>query len=239
MPDTFHTEILSIIEANSGSPTLHTFSDNYLGNSHPRYPIDVPTMRLIAKEWMKANKKMSASRFQKLLASLIKGKSSTEKQMAGMLLDVSTKDQRKFDPACFDDWLNHLVGWVEIDTVCTGKYAITEIPYNFVIWKKLLTNFSKSKNINKRRASMVFLCSPLSQETNIPLADLAFKVIDKLKSEKEILITKAISWLLRSMVRYHKSRVADYVKANRETLPAIAVRETLIKIETGKKTARV
>jgi 3-methyladenine DNA glycosylase AlkD len=238
MPDKFHTEILSIIKANSGSPTLHTFSDGYLGNTHPRYPIDAPSLRLIAKEWMKANKNMTANGFQKLLASLIKGKSSTEKIMAGIMLDASTKDQRKFNPVCFNKWLDHLVGWAEIDSVCTGKYAITEIPCNFATWKKLLLGFSKSKNINKRRASLVFLCSPLSQETNAQLASLAFTIIDKLKSEKEILITKAISWLLRSMVRYHKKLVADYVRANRELLPAIAVRETMVKIETGKKTTK-
>jgi hypothetical protein len=29
--------------------------------------------------------------------------------------------------------------------------------------------------------------------------------------------------------------VSDYVKINRETLPAIAVRETMVKIETGRK----
>jgi 3-methyladenine DNA glycosylase AlkD len=239
MPDKLHTEILSIIKANSGSPTLHTFSDSYLGNTHPRYPIDVPTLRVIAKEWMRANKNMTAARFQKLLTSLIKGKSSTEKTMAGILLDASTKEQRKFNPFCFDGWLDHLVGWSEIDSVCTGKYTITEIPPNFEAWKKLLLGFSKSKNINKRRASLVFLCSPLSQETNAPLARLALTIIDKLKNEKEILITKAISWLLRSMVRYHKSMIADYVKSNRESLPAIAVRETMVKIETGKKTARL
>lgn len=239
MSDKFHDEILKIIKANAGTPTLHTFSDSYLGNTHPRYPINTPDLRLIAKEWMKEHKSMTAIRFQKLLTSLIKGKSSTEKTMTGILLDVSTKDQRKFDPACFNDWLNHLVGWAEIDSVCTGKYTITEIPTNFATWKKLLLGFSKSKNIGKRRASLVFLCSPISQGPNPQLANLAFTLIDKLKSEKEILITKAISWLLRSMVRYHKSMVADYLKSNRESLPAIAVRETMVKIETGKKNIKL
>ncbi|HZX73597.1 MAG TPA: DNA alkylation repair protein, partial [Cyclobacteriaceae bacterium] len=123
-----HKELLDLIIENSGKPTQHTFLDSYLGNDHPRYPINSPTLRLIAKEWMKEHSAISASDFEKLLTSLIKGKSSTEKFMAGMLMDICTKEQRKFDPKIFDVWLDHLVGWAEVDVVCTGVYSATEIP---------------------------------------------------------------------------------------------------------------
>ena len=234
-----HQEILSLIKENANTPTQHIFLEGYLGNAHPKYAIDNPTLRLIAKEWMRDHKTMKADGFQKLISSLVKGKSATEKMMAGMLLDVSTKEQRSFDPAHFDQWLNHVEGWAEVDTLCTGKYPITEIPTKLTTWKKLLLAFSKSKNINKRRASLVFLCSPASKEANEALANIAFVLIDRLKGEKEILITKAISWLLRSLVRYHKNMVSNYVNANRDTLPAIAVRETMVKMETGKKSGKI
>ncbi|MDP2951009.1 MAG: DNA alkylation repair protein, partial [bacterium] len=64
---------------------------------------------------------------------------------------------------------------------------------------------------------------------------LAFENIEKLKPEKDILITKAISWLLRNLIKYHKKEVADYLKKNKNSLPKIAVRETEKKIKTGKK----
>ena len=92
-----HKEILSLINNLSGQATQHTFSDSYLGNSHPRYPINAPTLRRIAKEWMKEHRALPTSDFVKLLTSLIKGVSSTEKVMAGILLDTSTREQRKFD----------------------------------------------------------------------------------------------------------------------------------------------
>jgi hypothetical protein len=38
------------------------------------------------------------------------------------------------------------------------------------------------------------------------------------------------------MVKHHKVLVADYIEENRTTLPSIAVRETLTKIDTGRKT---
>jgi 3-methyladenine DNA glycosylase AlkD len=64
----------------------------------------------------------------------------------------------------------------------------------------------------------------------------ALENVTELKSEKAVLITKAISWVLRSMVKHHKTLVTQYVKENKDTLPAIAVRETLIVLKTGKKT---
>ena len=233
-----HKEILELIIGLSGQETEHTFSDSYLGNSNPRYPINAPTLRSIAKEWMKDHKDLPVSPFEKLLTSLIKGKSSTEKSMAGMLLDISTNAQRKFKPEIFEEWLDHLQGWAEVDTVCTGKYTISEIPTNFKIWKPILNRLSKSKNINKRRASLALLCSPVRYAHDPGISKTAFQIIDRLKNEDAILITKAISWLLRSMVKLYKSEVQHYVDANEDMLPKLAVRETKTVLLTGKKTAR-
>jgi len=233
-----HREILDAIISLSGKATQHTFSDSYLGNDHPRFPISAPVLRAIAKEWMRDHKDITAETFAALLTSLVEGKSSTEKCMAGILLDYSTNAQRQFDPALFDHWLDHLVGWAEVDSVCTGTYTINEIPLQWKKWKPLLIRFSKSKNIQKRRASIVLLCSPLRKPGNEALIEVAFENIDRLKSEKEILITKAISWVLRSMDKHYRKLLKEYLKANADTLPKIAVRETMIKLETGTKTKR-
>ena len=233
-----HKEILKLIIDLSGQGTEHTFSDSYLGNSNPRYAIDAPTMRAIAKEWMKEHRHLTASQFENLLTSLIKGKSSTEKSMAGMLLDVSTKEQKKFNPEIFEDWIDYLQGWAEVDTVCSGRYMITEVPNNFKQWKSILIRLSKSKNINKRRASMVILCSPVRYTYSSEISKLAFQIIDRLKGESAILITKAISWLLRSMVKLYKAEVQHYVYDNIDSLPKIAIRETRTVLLTGKKTNR-
>lgn len=236
MKNKFHDELLNLIKENSGAPTQHTFLDSYLGNDHPRYPINIPTLRTIAKDWSTAHRNVTPKEFQQLIGSLIHGKSSTEKTMAGVLLDLSTKEQRTFDPVCFDEWLDQLIGWAEIDCVCTGAYTVTEIPGNWKSWHNLLIRFSKSKNINKRRASLVLLCSPMRKAADERLAQQALENIDRLKHESEILITKAISWLLRSMIKHHRHEVVGYLKENKETLPKIAVRETLTVLKTGKKT---
>lgn len=230
-----HQEILEAVSANSGTPTQHSLRDSYLGNQYPKYAIDNPTLRRIAKEWMRDHLDLSAREFKNVISSLMKGNSATEKMIAGMILDASKPAQRKFKPVIFNQWLNHTQGWALVDSLCTGSYTADELPRQWPDWKKLVIKLSKSNNINKRRASLVLLCSPVRKHPEKQLAEVALANIDQLKHEKEILITKAISWLLRSLVKHHKKLVTDYVRMNKSTLPAIAVRETLTKIKTGKK----
>jgi 3-methyladenine DNA glycosylase AlkD len=238
MLNNHHQAILKLIKEHSGKATQHTFLDGYLGNSHPRYPINAPTLRKLARDWMKAHQDLSATEFAGLLSSLAEGKSSTEKCMVGILLDYAIPLQRKFNPKVFNIWLDHLEGWAEVDSVCTGRYTATEIPENWNAWEKQLQQFSKSKNINKRRASLVLLCSPLRNTIDRKLADTALQNVDRLKNEKDILITKAISWVLRTMEKHHRPLLVEYLHENKDSLPKIAVRETMIKLNTGTKTKR-
>lgn len=238
MKSPFYRQILHDIQKNAGEPTTHTFLDSYLGNQHPRYPISAPVLRSIAKEWMKTHAELPAGALAELLTDLIHSPSSTEKWMAGILLDYSKPEQRDFEPKLFDEWLDHLEGWAEVDAVCTNKYSRTEIAARWHKWKPLLIKFSKSTNISKRRASLVLLCSPLSQSENKDLSEMALLNVERLKTEKSVLITKAISWVLRSMVRYNRKVLETYLSKFGSTLPKIALRETMVKLETGRKTRR-
>jgi 3-methyladenine DNA glycosylase AlkD len=238
MGNPIHQNLLHLIKENSGKGTQHTFSDSYLGNTHPRYEITAPVLRKIAKEWMREHVDLTAAEFADLLASLIAGKSSTEKMFAGMLMDYSTQDQRDFDPGLFDQWLEHLQGWAEVDAICTGDYSVTHIPAKWKRWKPLLKKFSRDPNIQKRRASLVLLCSPVRYTDEPALGNAAIEHIERLKKEKEILITKAISWLLRSLIKNYRQIVIDYMQKNADSLPKIAVRETMVKLKTGTKTKR-
>ncbi|MEO8475196.1 MAG: DNA alkylation repair protein [Chryseolinea sp.] len=233
-----HKDILELIKKHSGNATKHTFADDYLGNNHPRYAISMPALRIVAKSWMFGHRDMDAVTFGKLLTSLAEGESGTEKTMVGILMDYAQKDQKKFNPRLFDNWLDHLMGWAEVDAVCSCRYTRTEIIAQWQAWKPIIVKFSKSKNISKRRACLVLLIVPVRMTDDNRLSALALQVIDRLKHEKEILITKAISWLLRSMIKKHKNLILQYLKNEGENLPKIALRETLVKIKTGIKNKR-
>lgn len=231
---TLHRELLNEIIKNSIKPTQHTFSNNYLGNTNPRYAISMPKLRSVGKSWHK-KRALTAKEFYQLVTSLLKAPSSTEKMLGGIFLDFDRKHLDEFDPKILKSWLNHVQGWAEVDTLCYGHFKVDHLLENWSAWKKLLSNLNKSKNINKRRASIVLLCKPLTRSDDERISKAAFQMIDSLKHEKEILITKAISWTLRSMVKLHRVDLQKYLNKNRNSLPAIAVRETTTKLKTGRK----
>ena len=235
---TAHRDLLKQIVGKAGKPKPNPFLDNYLGNKHPKYAINSPTLRGIAREWVRSHKDVPPNELADVLRSLVCGKSCTEKMLAGLLLDSAHKEQRAITPAWLDRYLNHLVGWVEVDTLCTGRYAEAEILNQWSAWRPQLNRFAKSDNIQKRRASLVLLCSPLRKHGDPRLLKQAFLTIDKLDHEKDVLITKAVSWVLRSALAHFPGEVKKYVTLNADRLPKIAVRETMTKLTTGTKTKR-
>lgn len=238
MTDSLHLEIVKTIRKQAGKPSKDAFLNSYLGNDHLIYQIKTPPLRKIARSWIREHRDLSPSQFADVLSGLIQGPSFTEKVTAGMLLGYSAPEQRSFNPEIFDSWLEHLVGWAEVDAVCTNNYSVTQIPGDWRRWKKLLNRFSKDENISKRRASLVFLCAPLRQVYDEEIAAQAFKLIDRLSHEKHVMITKAISWLLRSMTTPYRREVERYLETNAASLPKIAVRETRTKLDLGTKSKR-
>lgn len=152
-----------------------------------------------------------------------------------MLFGYLGKLRKQVKPKDIDRWLNNLKGWAQVDSLCQSNFTAKDLLDNWNNWKRFLIKLSKDKNINKRRASLVFLTKPVRDSNDRRLAKLALKNINKLKAEKEILITKAISWLLRDMIKNHRKKVESYLKENSKTLPKIAVRETKKKLLTGRK----
>jgi 3-methyladenine DNA glycosylase AlkD len=136
-------------------------------------------------------------------------------------------------------WLENLEGWAEIDSICQNKFKAKEILGNWGEWHNFLNSWNISSQISKRRASLVLLTGPVGQVNDKRLSTLAFENIDNTKGEKDILITKAISWLLRSLIKNNKEEVSRYLEENKESLPKIATRETKVKLKHGKKTYRL
>jgi 3-methyladenine DNA glycosylase AlkD len=62
--------------------------------------------------------------------------------------------------------------------------------------------------------------------------------VDRLLDEREPMVTKAISWVLRQMTRHQADEVALYVESRGERLAALPRREVLNKLRTGRKNGR-
>ena len=134
-----------------------------------------------------------------------------------------------------DSWLGELEGWAEVDSTCQTVFSAADLLADWHGWEALLEALSLDDNVNKRRASLVLLTAPITKSADERILELSFRLIDRLKSEKDKRITKAVSWLLRKGIKQHRAAIADYLDANAESLPAIALRETRKKLATGKK----
>jgi 3-methyladenine DNA glycosylase AlkD len=209
-------------------------NDSYAGSGHLYYDVSVPVRRKMAKRWLKENKGIPDAEFLAVVGSLFGGESHEEKTLASILLSHHPSRRKAVGPKQLNAWLDQLVGWAEIDSLCT-IFTADEVLADRHEWERFIATLARHKNINKRRAALVFLTGPLRRSDDKRLAALGFRTIEMMKSERAIIITKAVSWLLRSMVAHNRRAVAAYIKENHHSLPAIAVRETSRKIATGRK----
>lgn len=207
--------------------------NKYLGTPNYVYGLKSSQFGDIAKKWISENKNITEKDFVDLLDSLNNGKSVEEKIFVGTFLGRFPQFRKSLDLNYLEKWFGNVVGWVEVDTLCS--FESEEVLERWREWKELLLRLNKDSNIQRRRASLVLLTRPVRKSSDNRLSELAFQLIDPLKGEKEILITKAVSWLLRALTKNHPKEVEVYLTENSETLPKIALRETWNKLKTGKK----
>ena len=239
MTNKYHLELMSEVKAHARqlSQSEKEKLQRYIGTNKIFYAMGADTQRKIIKEWTKKHPDITEPEYIELLSSLCQGDSVNETSLASGLLESLPKLRTNVKPQHLDAWLNRARGWAEVDSICQSKFTAAELLTNWKEWKSLLTKLASDDNIHKKRASLVLLTKPVRDSEDTRLADLAFTNIDKLKKEREILITKAISWLLRDLIKHNRPRVETYLKQNEDTLPRIALRETKTKLQTGRKTA--
>jgi 3-methyladenine DNA glycosylase AlkD len=213
-------------------------NDSYTGSGHPFFCVSIPELRRMGRAWLAAHRRDADADLLAVTDALFRGEAYEEKVLAAVLLQSNARIWRQITPAMVDAWLDDLNGWAEIDSLCTGAFWEVAMAADWPAWRALIERLSADANINKRRAALVLLTAPTRRSDDPRFRDLGFEMVERLKGERPILITKAVSWLLRSMAIQHGAAVAAYLEANAASLPAIAVRETRTKLATGTKTGR-
>jgi 3-methyladenine DNA glycosylase AlkD len=213
----------------------YQFVERYLGTKRKFLNVKSPERDKILCNIVKEIKDLDKQEIIKLLDDLILSDTFEYINFAGKLISKSPKARESVTFEILEKWLTPTTGWAECDSICQSLFSEKEVLEKWGEWQKTIMKFSQSKNIQLRRASLVLQVKPIRESTNENLAELAFETIEKLKGEKEVLITKAVSWLLRALAMQNKEEVRKYLENNKSTLPPIAFRETMRKIETGKK----
>ena len=228
----YHVGVLEEIKINKGTAN---YGQSTMGTTKLCYQVTVPCRRKIAVNFIKKYPQLVSKELITLLDYLFMGKSHEEITLGGLLLEYLPKLKRELNPQSLDKWLEHTEGWAEVDTLCQSNWKAEILLSNWPAWEKLLNKFVIDRNIHKRRASLVILNKAIRQSDDTRLSEMVFKNIELLKHEKNILITKAISWLLRSLIDKHRLVLEKYLLKNEVSLPKIAVREVKNKLKTGKK----
>ena len=213
-------------------------NDSYTGSGHPFFNVSIPDLRRIARTWLAAHRRDTDPELFAVVDALFRGEAYEEKVLAAVLLGSNPRIWRQVTPAMVDGWMEDLKGWAEIDSLCAGAFWAEAMTTGWPAWRALIQQLARDPNIHKRRAALVLLTAPTRKSDDPRFRDLGFEVVERLKPERPILITKAVSWLLRSMAPRHGPAVGAYLEANAASLPAIAVRETRTKLATGTKTGR-
>ena len=218
-----HQELLAAIEAfASAENTALAQGNRYVGTSKPVYLMKSASIGLIFREFTRRHSDLTLAEFVPLLDSLSQGETYNEYTAVGVLLGAYPKLRRELDPWRLDRWLEHARGWAEVDTICQTNFTALELLSDWETWSALLSALAGRENIHQRRASLVLLTKPLRESDDPRLAALAFANVESLKHEKDILITKAVSWILRALIKHHRMEVEAYLEAQAEGLPKIA-----------------
>jgi 3-methyladenine DNA glycosylase AlkD len=240
--DPGHAELLAELVRQAGHGPSHPEAidpgDSYTAGGHPFYRVSVPDRRRMVKAWLAGRKQLRATDVLATADSLILGPSFEEKTLGCMLLEYRSDVRSLVTPQMVEAWLEELAGWAEVDSLCQSTFPAEQLLDDWDSWRACILRLSQSDDINQRRASLVLLTSPVRHSADGRLVDLALIVLDKAKSERAVLISKAVSWLLRALVENHHDVVSHYLETNESTLPAIAKRETRVKLRTGTKRGR-
>lgn len=231
----YHHEILEAIKKAAFCPPKHQWLNKYLGSENLIYNLKTAVRCRLLKDWAKKHLTIKKEELETLLDSLAEGESLEEKISLSNILRNFPRLRQEIKLSQIENWLENLNGWCEVDSLCQNTFPAKEILARWSEWEKLIRRLNKNDDLNKKRASLVLLCKLARDTDDIEVAELALELIDGLKKEKSILITKAISWLLRSLIKNHRSLVENYLAKNAISLPAIAVRETRNKLATGNK----
>jgi 3-methyladenine DNA glycosylase AlkD len=206
----YHLELTSEVKAHANqlSQSQKERLERYLGKDKTCYVMGADTQRAIIKNWIRKHPSLTEPEYIELLNSLCERESVNEIFAAGELLDSLPKLRKAVEPRYLDVWLNNAHGWAEVDSLCQSKFRASEVLANWKEWQGLLTKLASSDNVKKKRASLVLLTRPVRDSEDTRLGNLAFMNINKLKNHRDILFTKAISWLLRDLIKHNrKSRI--------------------------------
>ena len=201
------------------------------------YGVRMPDLQEIARAWQQAHPQVTRDELLALVEALWHAPSHEERVCAMLLLLRTKRLARTLRWEDFDRWRRLVDNWGLDDLLATkifGPWVLLEPTSRLAHLETLVGD----ADVWSRRLALVATVPLNRTQPGRLMPELTFGLVDRVKGERDPMITKAVSWALRELARSEPEHVAAYVEANRGALAAHAVREVHNKLRTGLKSGK-
>ena len=132
-----------------------------------------------------------------------------EGHVGNAILTLGIDDIKPEHFSRIDKLLGYFNNWDEVDNFSINVMQTLLNRYTKDTLN-LLNSWNRSKNMRKRRASVVVFVRKVGASGSY--TDVVFEFCDKLLCDEEDLVLKAVGWVLKDNIVGSKKRVIDYIK---------------------------
>lgn len=197
----------------------------YMKSAMPYRGVSAPVIRRLCREAFTAHPLTTVGQWRRIVLELWRRAAFREERYAAVLLTESRR-YRDFltfaSVPMFEEMIVSGAWWDFVDPIA-GHSLGAILRAEPKRMKPLMRRWSKDQDMWKRRASI--LCQlGFKRETDLKLL---YDCLEPNLSHKDFFIRKAIGWSLRQYAWTDPKEVRRYVKANRDRLSSLSVREAM------------
>jgi 3-methyladenine DNA glycosylase AlkD len=201
------------------------------------YGLRIFEIRKIVRDWRRKHTDVNLADLLTLVEALWSGTSREERLVALELLKHYPDSILQLTWTQFDRWRRDLDSWELTDILGLSVLGVW-VASRPDLREQHLCDLLADEDVWSRRLGLVAGIGLNRALQNVESATLVLEMVDEEKDDRHPMITKAVSWTLRSLGTRHPDAVLAYLEANEQLLAAHVVREVTNKLTTGRKDGR-
>jgi 3-methyladenine DNA glycosylase AlkD len=209
----------------AGDPVKAPVMQAYMKSAMPYHGVPTPLLRQVCKAMFAEVRFSAAAQWQSLMLEIWRGARFREERYACLYL-AGDKRARAFQTPVAMKMYEELIvtgaWWDYVDDIASHRIGPIVRDYPKPMQRKMLS-WSRSNNLWKRRTAI--LCQ-LGFKGDTDLG-LLYACIEPSLGSGEFFLRKAIGWALRQYAWTDGAEVQRYVRAHRDRLSGLSVREAL------------
>lgn len=197
----------------------------YMKSDLPYHGVPTPMLRQICRSTFASLQFASALEWQNLVLDLWRRAKFREERYAAMFVAGDPRARPFQTPAAmklYEELIVTGAWWDYVDDIASNRIGPILRDYPAPMRRKMLS-WSRSADMWKRRTSIICQLG-FSEDTDL---ELLYACIEPSLDSREFFVRKAIGWALRQYAWTDPSEVKRYVRAKRQRLSGLSIREAL------------